>query len=300
MTKPNAPLKVTVGIASKGRPEDLAVMAVRLAGQSVAPHRVIYSVTGEEDLPARESLPDWIEIVIGSPGLCAQRNRILEAALEDSDVIAFFDDDYIPEREAVRWIAHAFAEHDDVAGFCGALLADGILGPGLELAEAEALVDAHDAACEGVERRLIGDREGLYGCNMAYRASAVGDTRFDETLPAYAWQEDTDFAGQIAAFGRTCASRYFYGVHRGVKRARTPGVKLGYAQIANPVYLMRKGTMSGRFARKLMVRNIIANHVKALRPEPWVDRAGRVRGNWIALRHWMTGKLHPSRFNQLS
>ncbi len=299
MTNANALLKVTVGIASKGRPEDLAVMARRLAGQSVAPHRVIYSVTGEEDLPPRETLPEWIEILVGSPGLCAQRNRILDAALEDSDVIAFFDDDYIPEREAVRMIAEAFAAHEDVAGFCGALLADGILGPGLDLEEAEALVDAHDAGAVTVERRLVRDSEGLYGCNMAYRASAVGETRFDETLPAYAWQEDTDFAGQIARFGRTCASTYFYGVHRGVKRARAPGVKLGYAQIANPVYLMRKGTMSGRFARRLMVRNVIANHVKVLRPEPWVDRAGRVKGNWIAFRHWMTGKLHPARFNQL-
>ena len=41
-----------------------------------------------------------------------------------------------------------------------------------------------------------------------------------------------------------------------------------------------------------MARNFGANHLNALWPEPWVDRMGRVRGNWLALRH-LTGRLDP-------
>ncbi|AZO77314.1 hypothetical protein B5U98_17255 [Bosea sp. Tri-39] len=33
------------------------------------------------------------------------------------------------------------------------------------------------------------------------------------------------------------------GVHRAVKRGRTSGLRVGYSQIANTVYLARKGTM---------------------------------------------------------
>jgi hypothetical protein len=49
------------------------------------------------------------------------------------------------------------------------------------------------------------------------------------------------------------------------------------------------------YAMKLMAKNLIANHVLAVRPEPWVDRRGRVRGNWLAFADALTGELHPKR-----
>src|SRR5262249_49325392 len=134
-----------------------------------------------------------------------------------------------------------------------------------------------------------------YGCNMIYRASAIGETRFDERLPLYGWQEDVDFAAQIHKRGRIVRSQAFAGVHRGVKSGRLGGLRLGYSQIANPVYLARKGTMGLSHAGLLMMCNFVANHAKALRPEPWVDRKGRLRGNWLALWHLMTGQIDPCR-----
>jgi hypothetical protein len=37
----------------------------------------------------------------------------------------------------------------------------------------------------------------------------------------------------------------------------------------------------------------------ALWPEPWVDRAGRFKGNTMALRDLVTGKLHPMNAKEL-
>ncbi|MGB3627084.1 MAG: hypothetical protein WA989_14730, partial [Henriciella sp.] len=80
---------------------------------------------------------------------------------------------------------------------------------------------------------------------------------------------------------------------------RTSGTKRGYSQIANPISLMRNGTMTGRFGRRLMWRNFVANHVKMLRPEPWVDRWGRVVGNWIGIRDWATRRISPDRILEM-
>ena len=75
--------------------------------------------------------------------------------------------------------------------------------------------------------------------------------------------------------------------------ARSPGVPLGYSQMVNPIYLARKGTMKYPTALAQMGRNFLANHAKALRPEPHIDRAGRVRGNWIGIWSILRGRVDP-------
>jgi hypothetical protein len=42
-----------------------------------------------------------------------------------------------------------------------------------------------------------------------------------------------------------------------------------------------------------MSRNIAANALKTLRPEPWVDRRGRLLGNLRAIADLVTGRLDP-------
>jgi hypothetical protein len=134
---------------------------------------------------------------------------------------------------------------------------------------------------------------------MAYRVSAIGSTRFDERLKLYAWQEDIDFAASLHDRGRVVKTFAFAGVHMGIKSGRTPGKRLGYSQVINPSYLARKGTMRVGFAAKLIIRNVVANHLKSLRPEPWVDRLGRAKGNWIGLADLLRGRVTPERIEQL-
>ncbi len=51
-----------------------------------------------------------------------------------------------------------------------------------------------------------------------------------------------DFSRLVARYGQVVSAKQLEGVHLGTKVGRSPGVRLGYSQIANPVYLMRKRT----------------------------------------------------------
>ena len=107
-------------------------------------------------------------------------------------------------------------------------------------------------------------------------------SQFDEALPFYAWQEDIDFSRQLASFGRIVRADALTGVHLGVKRGRTSGVRFGYSQIANPIYFIRKGTVSLSFGGRTMTKNLLANVIRTLHPEAHIDRRGRLKGNILA------------------
>lgn len=293
-TRAMKPPRLALIVASRGRPDCVARFAERLAVQTRAPDRLIFSVADPADLPQDlpQDLPAQAEIVTGGAGLAAQRNRGLERILGDCEIVAFFDDDFVPSCHALEGIQRIFLAWPDVVGATGRVLADGVSSAGIPLAEAEHLVDAADAAGPG-DLRVRADLDGLYGCNMAFRTGAIGATRFDERLPLYGWQEDVDFAARLLPRGRLVLTHAFGGVHCGVKTGRTPGLRLGYSQVANPVYLARKGSMRPFRSARLIARNLIANHLRALAPEPWVDRRGRLRGNWLALVHALSGQLDP-------
>lgn len=286
--------RVSVLIASKGRPEELSDLIEQLDRQSQKPHSVVVSVTGPKDLP-EINLPGEVAIVTGSAGLCAQRNRAIDLIVGECDVIAFFDDDYLPSRRAIEGISKLFVTNPEVVGANGVLLDDGIGSGGISVSRAKQLLDEYDGYLSEKSETLWDLNAGLYGCNMAIRAAAIGDQRFDEALPLYGWQEDVDFSFRVKGNGKLVKSDSFCGVHRGVSKGRVSGLKFGYSQIVNPYYLSKKGTMRRRYAIKLAVKNFIANHVRALVPEPWVDRWGRVRGNWLGIGHILRGTATPAR-----
>lgn len=291
-------MSVAVIVASLGRPEALADLLEDLSAQTRAPDRILLALTDPDDAPSNLSDHPAAEILFGPKGSCAQRNRALDRLGDDADVIMFLDDDYVPSRFAVERAARLIEKRSDVAGACGHLVADGIGGPGISIEDARRMLAEYDR----LDPPLIvpsHDLGGLYGCNMVFRASAIRDLRFDERLPLYGWQEDIDFAARARSSGRIVKTFAFAGVHRGIKRGRSPGIRLGYSQVANPAYLVRKGTMDARYARKIVTRNVLANHLRAFRPEPWVDRLGRARGNWLAMVDLLRGRVTPERILEL-
>jgi hypothetical protein len=288
--------RIAVVVASKGRPAEIAQLLAALDRQSLKPSAIILSVTSEDDLPA--ALPEDIIRILGPAGSSAQRNRGLEAVLDRSDVVVFYDDDFLPSRHALRGIKAFFETFPHMTGATGFVLKDGVTKGGLSSEEAQQIVEAFDLATPLALRH--GDQLSGYGCNMAVRCTAIGTIRFDENLPLYGWQEDRDFAAQVAAKGPFVWTNAFAGVHRGVVKARTPGRRLGYSQMVNPAYLVRKGTMPWRKAGTLMLRNFAANAVKSLAPEPYIDRRGRLVGNLIGLTDIMRGAADPMKVLSLS
>jgi hypothetical protein len=291
-------LKIAVGIATAGRKQILVKTTELLKQQKRLPDLLVICPLPSDDIELTmfEGFPFPVTVVRGPSGLCAQRNMIL-SAVPDTDIIVFFDDDFLPDSEYLANLEATFLAHPDVTALTGHLLADGAQGPGLSMQQGLQILNAaRPEFAEEFERRA-----GTYGCNMAFRMRPVraNSLRFDENLPLYGWQEDIDFSVQQAPFGRTLKCNHLFGVHLGVKSGRTSGIRFGYSQIANPIYLTRKGTMSWRHARMLMWRNIAANIVRSFHPEPWIDRKGRLKGNLIALADIFASRLSPTRILQL-
>lgn len=301
-----ATLRIAVIVASTGRPSSIAHLLKRLEAQSHPPTEVVLSVVTATDLPT--PLPQTLRgqdgtaipltIVTGPKGLPAQRNTGLRNVRQPSDLLAFFDDDYLPSRHCLSGMSSVFLMHANVVGATGHLLADGINSAGISTETAESMLAAFDSQYSP-SQEIVKDLHGLYGCNMVFRTISTAGIQFDERLKLYGWQEDIDFSNQVSRRGRLIKTKAFAGIHQGVKGGRTSGVKLGYSQVVNPAYLVKKGTMSAAYARKIVIRNVAANHLKVLRPEPWVDRLGRARGNWIGIIDVLFGKLTPERIERL-
>jgi hypothetical protein len=85
-----------------------------------------------------------------------------------------------------------------------------------------------------------------------------------------------------------------------VKGGRVAGDRLGYSQIVNPLYMLRKGTMTvGQVVRHIF-GNVASNVARAPLPEPFIDRWGRLRGNLRGAFDVMRGRLEPERAAQIS
>jgi len=291
-------LSVAVVIASLGRPELLQQMCDLMDAQTRRPDMLLFSVVSESDVPEGFAQGETRNVIMGPKGLTCQRNNAINWLDNKYDIILFYDDDFVPSKKAVEGVEKFFRTHPDVVGASGRVVADGINGPGYSLDQALGLLKKHEEK-DFFPNCIVASLHGLYGCNMAYRAAAIEDIRFDERLKLYAWQEDIDFAGALKRKGRLVRTFAFAGVHQGVKFGRTPGLRLGYSQIINPAYLARKGTMRKSFACKLIIRNFFANHLKSLSPEPWTDRWGRAKGNWIGLGDLLRGRLTPERIEDL-
>ncbi|MEX0644881.1 MAG: glycosyltransferase family A protein [Parvularculaceae bacterium] len=287
-------MRLAVIVASLGRRRCVGKLVQLLAAQNRPPDKVIVSIVTPEDGPDAAPLGLDVEVVLSALGSCAQRNRGLDRVGSSADIVVFLDDDFVPASDFLENLERLFADRPDLVGVTGLVLADGVTGPGLDYGEALKIVSSPRPA-EAVERPL----PNLYGCNMAFRLSAVGATRFDERLPLYGWLEDADFSICVGRNGPMIQSGLVVGVHLGVKAGRTSGVRFGYSQIANPIYLHRKGTMPFRQSASNILRNVATNHLRAIAPEPYLDRRGRVKGNWLAFVDLMRGRLSPERILDL-
>jgi GT2 family glycosyltransferase len=292
-----SPSRIAVVIASSGRPEELGRWIGYMERQTLRPTILLFAVTKPADLPPRHQIEGHAKVLFCKPGLPIQRNVALNEIIGQSDLVAFFDDDYVPSSYCIEGINSFFRTHSDIVGANGTLLADGINSAGICYETAEEIVARHDALAPA-EVTLVKELRGLYGCNMVFRTSSIGNVRFDEELPLYAWQEDIDFAARVRLRGRIARTNAFYGVHQGVKGARLPGISLGYSQMVNPVYLVRKGSLRARDAVLLIAKNLLMNHAKVVFPEPWIDRLGRCKGNWLGLFDIIRGRDHPKRICQ--
>jgi hypothetical protein len=157
---------------------------------------------------------------------------------------------------------------------------------------------AKSAAANYVRTHDNYDCEVGYGCNLFVRTKIFDQVLFDEKLPLYGWLEDLDFSTNCLRYGRIILNAGTCVAHLATPSGRISGLKFGYSQIVNPFYLWRKNGKPGLthvvFAHWLIhvARNCRRTFLRI--PSDRNDRTGRFRGNLIALRHLLAGKVDPS------
>ena len=285
-------MKIAVAIATTGRPNVVAQTLSRLERQTRAPDHVLVVGAADADLPSRQDSGS-VQFVLSDRGSSKQRNRALDLLGAEFEIIVFFDDDFVPARDFIAGVEQLMTAHPEVVAASGHLLADGFGSAGLSFAEADDLILAYER--DGPEAPYVIDQPGAYGCNMVIRRTALPQARFDENLPLYGWLEDLDFSASFARAGRIVKTGLCVGVHLGAKTGRSPGLQLGYSQIANPLYLAAKRAMPRRRAVTMACKNVIGNSLRSLAPEPYVDRRGRLRGNLLAIGDLIRRRIHPMR-----
>jgi GT2 family glycosyltransferase len=259
------------------------------------PPGVIVCCAAPEDVAGLE-VTENARVVYSLPGSARQRNTILDNLPLEAEFLVFFDDDFYPHPDWLQLTVEFFKKNPDVACITGNVVADGILGPGLT---PEAAIRRLESASPQEYPWVIEDFSP-YGCNMAFRRSAIAGMRFDERLVLYGWLEDRDFGARVRAKGgRLVKLGTAVGVHLGVKSGRVSGRRLGYSQVMNPFYMHRKQTMTTREATRHVLRNLAANTAKSFWPEPYIDRRGRLLGNMIAFGDILAGRCDPERAEQL-
>ena len=295
-------MRIAIIIASLGRSETLTQLMKTLGAQTRAADRIVICVTTPADGPDPDAAAavGADVIVADRRGSCAQRNVAVDRVGADADILLFMDDDFVPATDYIEETAALFAARPDLAGVTGRVLADGATGPGLDVKAAlEILARAENSRETLAETSTETPVGSLYGCNMAVRREAVAGAAFDERLPLYGWLEDVDYSAYAAKSGPLLRSERLRGVHLGVKRGRTSGVRFGYSQVVNPLYLLGKQTISRKQAYANLFRTVIANHTRAAIPESYVDRRGRVWGNWLAFMDVVRGRARPERILEL-
>jgi GT2 family glycosyltransferase len=287
-------------ISTRGRSEIVRSLVEQLAEQTSPPEHIFVVGSSPEDVAGLDGDRERLTVRIGRPGLTLQRNDGMALAGSRFSRIVFFDDDFVPSRFWLERMAEVFDSRPDVAGLTGTVLADGTTTAGIGLADARKMVGTRDSmpSHSGVLREKFAYGSNI-GCNMAFRYSAVRGIAFDERLPLYAWHEDSDFRAQVERRGHFVRAEALWGVHLGHKPGRVRGVTLGYSQIANAVYLASKRTVPAGFLAKTAGRNMLVNAIRSFRPEPFVDRRGRLLGNLTAVADLVRGRIAPERILEL-
>lgn len=288
-------MRIHAVIATTGRPETVRRVVSRIGEQSKPADGVLVVGASPDDIAGLEGMQANLETLVSRKGLCRQRNAALDHLDGRSDVVVFFDDDFVPARDFLARLETLMSARPDVVGATGVLVADGAQGQPIGFDEAVSRLE------ESADRLAYDERDclSLYGCNMAIRLSAAKGLRFDEKLPLYGWQEDVDFTHQLSWRGRLVRTSQLTGIHMGARSGKTSGKRLGYSQIANVIYLWRKGTMRPWLGERLLFQNIVSNVVRSIWPERDIDRRGRLAGNLLALRDLLNGTIDPERIEAL-
>jgi GT2 family glycosyltransferase len=235
-------------------------------------------------------------------GSATQRNYAAKYLPPEVEQVSFLDDDMEVHDEYFREIENVFTSCADVAGFSGCIIHNGEV----DRTAGRASLDQHripkDMPAFGFYPRRW---PGFYGCAMNIRRCWLAVEGFDERLPLYAVGEDCEMGFRLSRHGSVGGSARCPAVHLAVRSGRICEVGVGYAQIINYLYFAGKGIGYPRFHTyyEKLCRTPAVNFFFKLFPsldrKVSIDRKGRFRGNLLALRDVMRGRIEPENLRRI-
>jgi GT2 family glycosyltransferase len=289
------PPDVAVIIASFRRPQILAETLESLSRQTLPGFQLILSLTSPEDYHESTPVRDAPQICLGPPGLPAQRNRGI--ALLDPSVryVAFIDDDVELAPDYLDLMRRIFQRNQELVAFSGQV----VEARAEDRAEARKALEKPSAP-DAILPVHITPESGLYGCSMNVRREILAIEQFDERLRRYGWLEDADFGVRVRRCGPVGSSSACRLYHLRAPQGRISGQAFGFAQIMNPFYLARKGTLPWSQACISHGAKVLASNLRgSVFGKGHIDYRGRLAGNLRAFGRLAAGCFVPEEIEKL-
>ncbi len=256
-------MKISVIICTINRDKELKKCLFSLKNQSRRPDEIIIVSNKKYRIPGAK-------IYTPNTGLPQARN--LGLSKTDADIIFFFDDDTIVDRDYIKNVIKVFEEHPDAGGVTGRILErkkhrikTGLLGRIMKLYARLFGISGFFVNLDGIGRvldtgftvtnfekiKFLQKVEILSGCNMAYSRKAIEKTGlFDEGYIGNAYYEDADYSYRVFLNGFSLYATPDAVVDHIVtptNRASLP--KLKYFQLVNQKRFFRKNVYRGSIKR---------------------------------------------------
>lgn len=256
-------MRLSLAIATKGRPDDLRETLASLASCDPRPHELIV-VDGDEGRSAEPVVTEFAREAAGAlpvrydhtrPGLTHQRNVALD--LVDGDVVVFVDDDVRFAPQFFERLGEPYRE-PDVVGATGRVIEP----QGRRFGNSRSVVrralfgGGREGTMTrfGYPRRLQDltrsrDVEFMQGCLMSARTEVARELRFDERLPGYGLAEDEDFSYRLSRRGRVRFAADVEIEHKNTGGSGSATRSFNRTVVVNRAYLFRKNFRRTPLAR---------------------------------------------------
>jgi hypothetical protein len=282
------PLTFDVVIATRNRPEALALSIPLILGQSRQPGKLIVIDSSDNHAPVAETVarttagwPGEVILEYTAPGLPHQRNRGITHVT--ADVVIFPDDDslfYPGTSEAIMEVYERDTE-GVIAGVC-AVHADAP-PPGVLPETSYRMTSAHMSTARTLRLRnrlerwfsylkpamflgqLLSARhpwpdwvgnyeipvaEYMTGYRMSFRTERIRAVKFDATLSGYALEEDVDASLAVLRDGLLVGARGAQIYHHRFPGGRPDPFRTGAIAVLNRAYVISKHILDGGLSPK--------------------------------------------------
>jgi GT2 family glycosyltransferase len=260
-------MRLVVITPTRNRPKEVAVLLASLCEQTRRPDLLVVVDSSDPDLRPEvrsavlEGWPGACYVEHWPPSAAAQRNRGLDAVVNDCDLVALIDDDITLPSNTLENACREIAESaPEFIGFgFNPSDADAVRGYGRlkssRLARRLGLYSDRIGAvtASGWHTRLTRvaastEVEWLLSGAVIWKAEAIRAIRFDEFFEQYSYLEDLEFSLQARAQGRFLALSSASFLHEPSLVGRKSRFWFGRIEIRNRLYIVRKhGLSEARF-----------------------------------------------------